>query len=296
MTDEHTHRIESREAWGDSIVRGSVSQMLEDCRRAISEGREYEGTINGSFIGRDDLNSIEDAIEKAYIGVPSDVAKVSEWRQSLNTLLDGLIPDLRQKMVYSENRGRQISVRRLLDGEAKFRRGRRRVPVANRSVSIVIDVGMLGGYSTDAGFMRTAAAVAICDLLEQQDIRVEIWGMSRAMGSYDDNGRIGCGRNYEGLWKVKASDAPLNLSTVVAATSAWFFRTIVFQHRHSHRKANYGMGSTVRGTDEVARRLTGNDKAVCFSVEMNNDLERMKESCKTETTRIVEILLKKGGE
>ena len=295
MTDEHTHRIESREAWGDSIVRGSVSQMLEDCRRAISEGRRLD-RVEGGFIGRDDLSSIEDAIEKAYKGVPSDVAKVSEWRQSLNTLLDGLIPDLRQKMVYSENRGRQISVRRLLDGEAKFRRGRKRVPVANRSVSIVIDVGMLGGYSAEAGFMRTAAAVAICDLLEQQDIRVEIWGMSRAMGSYNDNGRIGHGRNYEGLWKVKGSDSPLNLSTVVAGTSAWFFRTIVFQHRHTHREPNTGMGSTVRGTDEVARRLTGNDKAVCFSVQMNNDLERMKESCKAETTRIVEILLKRGGE
>ena len=293
MTEEREHRIDSRSGWGESIVCEQMSDLLDDCQVAISEGRRF-ATMSSSWTGRS-VDGIEDAMSMVWDSQASDLAKVDAWRQSLAPQLRGLIPDMKQQMVWSETRGSQIDVHRLIDGEAKFRRGRKKTPVDNRIVSLVIDVGMLGGFSAEMGFMRTAAALSIAELLEEQDIMVETWGISRSEYCYPNKGRMDSGKGYEGCWKVKAADSPLNLSAVCAGTSAWFFRTCVFQQRHKHRKPTSGMGMTIRGTDEDAQRMTKNEQAVCFAVNMTNNRDRMTENCLKETERIVTMLTGGGA-
>tara|TARA_R100000458_G_C8278539_1_gene254986 strand:- start:22271 stop:23251 length:981 start_codon:yes stop_codon:yes gene_type:complete len=269
-----------REGFGDSFVFDSVSDLIREAEKA-HEARPY-AISEGSWVGRDfsDMESghtLKGAMEGVKNPAQRDIDLVKVMSESLAPFFSKLgIKSIANEMKWQERRGR-VSARRLLTGESRYRRGRKKVKESfNGGIfTIVVDIAGNCGVKPVDLYWRAASALAAAEVLEKLGYRVAIWGATSGYGvrrTTSDRPDT----NMEVIWKVKESSQPLNIATCSAALSSWFFRSVCFQLWHRYNTCHSGLGSSRAFTLEQARGMTGDPEALLMTANPHGSKARQR--------------------
>ena len=244
-----------------------IAQNIPSMLRAVEEAEPLTRRIVSSFdegwIGRSGISDMHGAIEAAQKTHEPDMVKVREMADSLRERFDsaGLISINRPK-VWRDTGGR-VSARRLLAGDTRFRRGRKKRENSNSGVlSLCIDTGGNACVSPERMFWRAAVGVAAAEALEARGYRVALWGGNFAVGAFRN------GDDALKAWRVKAAEEPLNVDLATSALSTWYFRTVNFGAYFLAGEGNDprgGLGSSQPLTDNMMRAVTGDPNAAVIS-------------------------------
>ena len=211
-------------------IYNSVEEMLTDAA-AVSEERASPVSYSESFIGR-------------YLSGWSQVetAARSAWESGL-AIIDRMLTDLsdaemprpksrKRRTRFSEDNGDELDYDRLRDGRDYWRTSRRENTHGPSTITLVVNVGANCHVNHKDILWRGAAAIALATRLEEVGYRVEIWAGWRTEGI-----RSSAPKGSQARWNIigvnavclKRPDEPVDQSTLVAAVSGWFFRTVFFR-------------------------------------------------------------------
>lgn len=201
----------------------SIAEMTE---MAVGHGKKY-GTSpynNESWLGRgfpggwkdvehamsnpwqDGLFEVQDMMEEIAREVPPPrkICRMANWN-SINGDMEPI---------------------RALTGNPEYMREVRRSPRIHvpQNITVICNVGNTADWSYKDIFWRGAAGIAAVDLLEKAGYNCELWVYNLASHTFGSRSSLCCCR-------VKRSGEPLDIDTAVNGTSAWFFRTVIFELR-----------------------------------------------------------------
>ena len=269
-----------REGFGDSFVFHDMQSLLKEAEKA-EELRPYS-ISSGSWVGRDfsDMESghtMRGAFEGVKAPSQQDIDLVKAMSESLSPFFGKIgIKSIANEMKWQERRGR-VSARKLLTGESRYRRGRKKVKDSfNGGVfTIVVDIGGNSGVKPIDLFWRASSALACAEVLEKLGYRVNIWGATNGTGvRRSTEGRPST--NMEVCWKVKDAKQPFNIGTCSAGLSSWFFRSVCFQLWHRYNTCHSGLGSSRAVSIEQAKLLTGDDDALLMTANPHGSKARQR--------------------
>lgn len=168
------------------------------------------------------------------VGQQRMAAMLEEIKESIPTPVS-----VRRRGRWSEEDG-EVCPDRALAGEADFyRRVVRQNMAGPRNVALLCQVGGLADKTEEQMFWRGAAAAALADLLEEAGYSCEVWTWNVATGTYTS----GCKDSFY-CCKVKSCGEPLDTMSMIAATSAWYYRGMVLNAKASVGRPSGGLGYT----------------------------------------------------
>lgn len=246
------------------VVFDSVAECL-----GYIDPDSYRKSSYEDWVGKS-LASYEDAV-KASFSVWEHGAKV--LRECLTKLKAVNLPELKsrqRKLVYSTENGDEIDLDRMRSGQPYWRESVREEVAGPSEVTIIIDTGATGNYSSESMLWRGAAAIALACLLEERGYRAEIWATN-------------CGDRFSGSRELlleavnlKKTSDPLDTNTLINATSGWFYRSIGFSlhstycsknHRELDRSYGRSRSASYDDLDEISRDANRIYSSGMFSFE-----------------------------
>lgn len=237
----------------------AASEYIASLTNADFKGYNPKGRPSYGWIGRNDLKN-DDEVKcnldvAARLGeyVDNDHKMIESTRNKMADLVDSIdVSMLKRMLQWSDSRGR-VNATRLLNGDSKFRRTFRKSQAPVEAVALVVPTNANASVDAEIIFARTAVALAASELLTEAGFAVEVWAIAHSYSMYidRDNGPT------DGIaaMKLKAADEPTNEAIAASGGSAWFFRTGFFAMWSAQGKANSGLGSSQRLTDEKALEI-----------------------------------------
>ncbi len=215
---------QDKELAGTARIYDDLTEMV---KLAVDHGEHHGSSIHsGYWVGRE-LESWK-AIAKAVTEPWADA--LFEVQQMIEELKSKVKPPekIHRSKAWSMHRGTTVNVNRLLTGQPDFLRTMSRRPKSGvpTNCTIVCNVGNTADWSFKDIFWRGAAAIAAVDLLEGANYRCEVWvyNLARHVNEYPyPNSLCAC--------RVKNSGDVVDIDHLVTATSAWFFRNVIFELR-----------------------------------------------------------------
>lgn len=236
-----------------------ASDYIASLTASDFKGYAPKGRPDYSWIGRNDLKN-DDTVKckldvAARLGeyVDNDHKMIESTRNKMADLVDSIdVSMLKRMLQWSDSRGR-VNATRLLNGDSRFRRTFRKSQAPVEAVALVVPTNANAGVPAEVIFARTAVALAASELLTEAGFAVEVWAIAHTYRVYQDldNGP----KDGIAALKLKAADEPTNEAIAASGGSAWFFRTGFFAMWSAQGKANSGLGSSQRLTDEKALEI-----------------------------------------
>lgn len=127
----------------------------------------------------------------------------------------------RRKTRFSEDGGDEVDYDRLRDGRAFWRSSPRANASGPSTITIVADMRAACSVDHRDILWRGAAAVALTYLMEQAGYRVELWAAQAEAQAFMN------GDMFVAVCLKRPGD-PVDLGSLIAGVSAWFYRTIGF--------------------------------------------------------------------
>lgn len=238
----------------------SITEMLEKAAEARKNGRLLRDGILGSkdFVGRKfrDWAAVEAAALEPW---PEGLDIVQEMLFELRNSANLPTPTCVRRRARWADDGDELDNDRLRSGQEAWRTMRRESQRGPTTVTVLVNVSANGSVKADDILWRGAAAIVLTDLLEQAGYRVVLIGCDTGRGAFED------GSDWFGSVRLKASEQPLDIPSVVNGLSGWFFRTVCFQAYHNERRSTpaRGYGWYKPLTTEMAEvlELAGNTRA-----------------------------------
>jgi hypothetical protein len=228
-------------------VYDSVQDMADDADRAFQKGKVHKSDAEiagrGHWIGRQ-FDSWAEALDAASQTWEEGVGIISRMAESVAGKIGTQPRSRKRRTAWSEDSGDEIDIDRVRSGQAPWRTCQRQETTAQQIITLVADIGANCGVDHKSILWRGAAAVVLAGLLEEAGYRVEIYAMRSGRGMFkcvQDDALT--------AWKIKRADQPLDVATLAAAVSGWFFRTVVFQ-------SWYTLGLAVRESLGMSMSLT----------------------------------------
>jgi hypothetical protein len=248
-------------------VFGSVAEMIEACDAAFKAGRRRRTDDKlrgeGYWIGRE-FSGWADVVRKAGEVWPEGVALVEGMLDGLRDAAGGVRPKSRvRKSRWSPDDGDEIDNDRLRAGQDYWRQTVREERDAPQTLVIVFSFTTSSSRDSEEVLWRGAAAIILADLLEAAGYRVELWAVNYCK-TYDGGGYVDMRDALQAV-RLKASESPVDVATLVNGVSGWFYRTVLFQSYHVIPvKTQEGLGHPVTITEEteIVRELAGNARVV----------------------------------
>ncbi len=206
----------------------------------------FDGNSPATWLGRSDLISWGDV----------DEAVKSPWQRGLDAV-EGMLEDIAQVelpvprsikrcLAWDESSG-DFDLDQYMSGKPFWRGANRRNMSGQQFITLVASVGGNRKTKPTSLLWRGAAACAMAKILEDQGYSVEIL-------AYDYGVDTLIGRDLvQAVWIKRAEDV-LDLSALVNAVSAWYFRLVSFASYYlvPGQCPTYGFG---RAQDAPARLL-----------------------------------------
>lgn len=185
---------------------------------------------NSSWVGRH-FDSWIDAQESAN-RTWADGLRAFEL--AMNQLKEEKVPEpksLKRRAYWSEDDGDELCLDRLQRGLAFMRHTKRQHRPGPISVTVLTNVSTSAGRSSADIIYRGVAAVCLTEILEKAGYRVELWSGNHVLSPYDN------GKHLLAAVRLKHGADPLDISTLINATSGWYFRTFFFGSYFMYNKS-----------------------------------------------------------
>ena len=211
----------------DFVIAPSHSAMI----RAIEDG-EKSGNCDpirggGSWAGRSVSASQikKEGLEGAGYHADSKAVKKHEGSmlEALSQYTSEVVANVRL-WTDSPRSVNAISIDRLMQGEAGFK-SKRRVRVKDEVIALFVPTNALGDIDSEIVQIRSSAALAAAEILEENGYMVEIYGLAYS------NSMNGTGESACAVTRIKAADEVFNLQQAASALSSWVWRTVTFSAR-----------------------------------------------------------------
>lgn len=205
----------------------------------------------GAWLGRSDLNSMADALRSMGETWSEGLATFDRMRGELGAAELPAPVNRRRRARFSDVDGDELDLDRLRSGQDYWRTTRREHSPGPATITVIVEIGATGGVHARDILWRGAAAVALCDILEESGRSVELWGVTNSKHSYTDGADtlIGC--------QIKAAGETLDTSALVNVTSGWALRSVWFAARGlSERSLRESLGRRVSPPDEAYDEIT----------------------------------------
>jgi hypothetical protein len=223
---------------------------MAQVRKQVYEGvQEMVAAADGAFrAGRRQREDAEVRSDARFIGRRIDgwadvVAKVGDyWPEGLD-LVQEMLFELRnatgqarprsrvRRGRWSSDDGDEIDVDRLRAGQNCWRQTVREERDAPQTLALVFSLSTSCSRAAEEVLWRGAVAIILSDLLEAAGFRVELWAANYVARGYRD------GSDAFQAVRLKASESPVDIATLVNGIAGWFFRTVVFQVYHAETAA-----------------------------------------------------------
>jgi hypothetical protein len=241
----------------------SVQEMVEAADKAFQAGRRQRSDAaicaDADFIGR------------SFSGWADVVAKVGEyWPEGLD-LVQEMLFELRnstgqarpksrvRRRRWSADDGDEIDVDRLRAGQDSWRRMVREERDAPQTLCLVFALTTPGRRGSEEVLWRGAVAIVLADLLESCGYRVELWGAAYNPGGYAD------GSDAFQAVRLKPSESPVDIASLVNGIAGWFYRTVLFQSYFAdaeHKPLHSRSVGVVHAGLPAVRDLAGNARVL----------------------------------
>lgn len=174
-----------------------------------------------AFTGRlfRDWQHIAESANKAW---SEGLAMLDDAREQLRDIDAPQPMDRRRRPRFDEQGGDDVDFDRLRSGQAYWRRTERQHTVGPIDLTIVVDICANGNVQAKDIIWRGVAAIALAEVMEASGYRVELIAVERSSHAYTD------GAGLLQYVTLKQLYEPLDATTLINATSGWFFRTIGF--------------------------------------------------------------------
>jgi hypothetical protein len=241
----------------------SMQEMVEAADRAFQAGRRR----------RDDaaLRSSSRFIGRSFEGWADVVAKVGQyWPEGLD-LVQEMLFELRnvtgqarprsrvRRSRWSADDGDEIDVDRLRAGQDCWRQMVREEHDAPQTLCLVFSLYTSARRKSEEVLWRGAVAIILADLLEACGYRVELWAVNYCTSGYRD------GSSAFQAVRLKASESPVDIASLVNGIAGWFYRTVVFQSYHVEKvKPTNGLGHclSIDADLPLVQELAGNARVL----------------------------------
>ncbi len=222
---------------------GSVTEMVEIVKKARIAGRTKASGCSPSdayFIGRKFSNWKE--IDQAATAYWEDGVKIIEHLQE--ELRHERMPtprSIKRRRIWSPDDGDNIDLDRLRSGQDYWQGMERRKVASVQHLTVVTQFGGRGYLGSEQLIWRGAATVALCDILENEGYRVELWGANEATGAH------GSSKPHSlRIAKLKESQSQIDVALLANFVSGWFYRTIgIPEHGTETQAALQNCGGTI---------------------------------------------------
>jgi hypothetical protein len=207
------------------ITFDSVSDLLDTMRSLESKYPQIQRRMDWivrnhpDFIGRGIRTSTQgcDLVEQSW----DEGLRI--YDTIMNQLHDEHIPppkSLKRRGCWSEEDGSEINIDRLREGEPYWRSTKREHRPGPISITILSGISTSCGVDWKDIIYRGAATICLTELLETAGYRVELWSVRYATEAYIN------GWNNLSCVCLKYGSDPLDVGTLINATSGWAFRSV----------------------------------------------------------------------
>jgi hypothetical protein len=157
------------------------------------------------------------------------------WTEGITTC-EKMLDDLRnseiprpvcrqRKTRWRTDSGDSIDLDRLRAGQDFWRSTERESKSGPQSVVIVADIAANSDVTARDMLWRGAAAIAMCQILEEAGYRCEFWSASHSVNVFSGD------QTHAQALLVKRAEDPIDMSTLVNVVSGWWFRSVIFSLR-----------------------------------------------------------------
>ncbi len=248
------------ETWCDIVQYDSLEEMIEACKKFHAEQSRFtQPTLfenDPRWVGRTvrSITSLERMLKEP-------------WEEGMR-MFDKMLAEIdthsfrpvsmRRRACWSPDEGDEINLDRLRAGQDFWRTSHRESTTGSPLVTIGIGLATPGSKHWTECMWRAVAAVALTKLLEDAGYRVQLLGVWRTSGVYNRREDGGVCTAVE----LKRESDPLDLVTLVNATSGWCKRTLwhLSSHQRPHVNGGYGMSELIQG---LMPMFTNNEAAIC---------------------------------
>jgi hypothetical protein len=238
----------------------SVEDLIESCQ-AVRSTRYIDGnSLNRQpFVGRHFSNwsQVFDAAREPWDDGLEIIDRMVRELQSVD------LPkpqSRRRRPRFNEDDGDELDYDRLRTGQPFWRTTQRESTRGPQTVTIVIDQGTRRDVDHDDIMWRGAAAIAMTQILEAADFRVELWTASCCNDTYKD------GSGHCNAVCLKRPGDPLDVATLAAAVSGWFYRSMMFRAKSLNAAPkSRGLGKPRTVYANEAQEFTGDPNAIIIA-------------------------------
>lgn len=242
----------------------SVADMLSTANKSqkIKYHREDDGGVTRSeFIGRYFI-SWEDCFKKSHEPYQDGIDTVMHMIEEIE---NGDMPlpkpkNIKRRGIWSEDDGDDVSLDRMRNGDAFWRKMQRREVTGSQTVSVFCTVNAPGSYDSSKLLWRGVAAIVLAHLLEKAGYRVELFGVQYNMDTFT---------NHDSLFAsccLKRANQPLDIASITNAISGWFYRTVwmqsIYHFRPKEIRSDFGISMYLSDTNEYVRDLAGKNETI----------------------------------
>ncbi len=240
-------------------VYDSIQEMIEACDEAYKAGRTHGGFDRASFIGRA-FTDWQDVVAKVGEYWPEGLDLVQEMLFELRNVTGQARPRSRvRKGRWSADDGDEIDVDRLRAGQDCWRQTIREEHDAPQTLCLVFSLCTPANRKSEEVLWRGAVAIILADLLEACGYRVELWAVNYCIRAYRDGSSV-----FQAV-RLKPSESPVDIASLVNGIAGWFYRTVVFQSYYVEKpKPTSGLGRCMTINEDLpfVRELAGNARVL----------------------------------
>ena len=203
------------------------SSVAEICEAVVEATKSHPAPYDSPMDRRPELGRSFDGIKEAAAAAtkPWDdgIKLVSEMMVELRKEIKMPKPvSLKRQKVWSDEDGDEIDFDRLRAGEPFYRTTKKQNSIRTKQITLIVDVGGACSRRAKELLWRGIACIALAKILEDAGFRVEIWTIEAATGAFKS------GKGLATLTKLKGMKDRLNIGTIAATVSAWYFRSVGF--------------------------------------------------------------------
>jgi len=207
----------------------SIEDLLGEIAK-VPESRVKGANIDigsRSFVGRrfKSWGEVYDAARQAW---PEGLSIVDRMLRDLDGIDLPRPTSRRRRIRFNEDNGDEVDYDRLRSGQSYWRTTRRQNSRGPATITVLVDVGANCMVRHSDILWRGAAAIALTKRLEEAGYRVELWAVHQSTDLWRTDITQ---RQVDGFHAacLKRPGDPLDPSTLIAAVSGWFFRTVWFR-------------------------------------------------------------------